>query len=259
MESPMGRRRTGSMHLKRYSMPGFWPVPRKTKVYVTTPMPGPHPKQRCIPLRIIVRDVLKLTQTTPETKRVLNSGKVMVDKKMRKEPGFPVGFMDVVELPQIGARFRVNMDKRGLVLEKIGEAEASSKLCKITSKRIIRGGLTQIGLHDGRCLISKNPFRVGDSLLIEIPGQAIIKHFPLKKGEHAVIIAGRNQGAKGKIKGMNERESMLEKGTITIETEKGREIETLSDYVMVGSLAEGEAPSEEDAPAKKRKAKEKGE
>jgi small subunit ribosomal protein S4e len=242
-------------HLKRYSMPEFWPLARKAKSYVTTPMPGPHQKYNCIPLKVIVRDSLKFAESSGEAKKILNAGKVLVDKRVRKEPRFPVGFMDVLEIPELQLRYRVNINKRGLVLEKIREEEAGIKLCRITGKAILKGGLQQLNLHDGRNILSKGSYRIGDSLMIGIPGQKILKHYSLKKGEPAIIIAGRNMGVTGRIKDIKRRKSMLEKSTVTIETEKGRDIETLKDYVMVGALSDipESAPEEEPKPKKEKK------
>lgn len=242
-------------HLKRYSMPEFWPLARKTERYVTAPMPGPHPKYSCIPLKIIVRDSLKFAESSAEAKKILNAGKVLVDKNVRKEPKFPVGFMDVFEIPELHVRHRVSIGKRGLFLEKIKEEETVYKLCKIIGKVTVKGGAHQFNLHDGRNVLAKGSYRIGDSLLIEVPGQKILKHFSLRKGESALIIAGRNMGTTGKIKDIKERKNMLEKSTITIETEKGKDIETLKDYVMVGSY-EVEIPNAsepEDAKSKKEK------
>lgn len=249
-------------HMKRYSMPEFWPLPRKTETFVTAPMSGPHPKYSCIPLKVIVRDMLKLAENSGEAKKILNEGKVLVDKKIRKEPRFPVGLMDVFEIPELHLMYRVNVDKRGLRMEKLDKEETTFKLCRITGKTTLKGGAHQLNLHDGRNIVSKGSYGVGDSLMIEIPSQNILKHFSLKKGEHAFIIAGRNTGVRGKIKDIKERKSMLEKSTVTIESEKG-DIETLKDYVMVGSLygiepkkdvkQESEKESSEKKEIKKRK------
>jgi hypothetical protein len=97
--------------------------------------------------------------------------------------------------------------------------------------------------------------------MIGIPSQKILKHFPLRKGEPALIIAGRNMGVAGRIKDVKDRKSMLEKGTVTIETEKGKGIETLKDYVMVGSLSEipagaSEKESEKEGVTEERKRQE---
>jgi small subunit ribosomal protein S4e len=239
------------MHLKRYSMPGFWPLSTKAESYVTTPMPGPHGKYASIPLKVVLRDVLKLAQTSKEAVSILNSGKVMVDKKVRKETRFPIGLMDVFEIPELHARYRVGINKAGLGLEKIGEDETGFKLCKIVGKTTMKGGRNQISLHDGRNMLTKEPYSIGDSIMIELPGQKVLRHFGLRKGEPAFIIAGRNTGVKGKIKDIKERKSMLEKSTITIETSDGKDIQTLKDYVMVGSLHEDSEHKEETKEAKK--------
>lgn len=247
-------------HMKRYSMPEFWPLARKTESYVTTPLPGPHRKYECIPLKVIVRDSLGLAETAGEARKILNSGKVLIDKKVRKEPRFPVGFMDVFEIPEMHLRYRVSIGRRGLVLEKLNDEGASVKLCKITGKVSLKGGAQQLNLHDGRNILSKHPYRIGDSIMIGLPGQRILKHYPLRKGESAIIIAGRNMGVSGRIKEIKERGSMLDKNTVTIETEKGKDIETLKDYVMVGSLSEiPEQVPEKEKPKKERKPKAKAE
>ncbi|MEM5812189.1 MAG: 30S ribosomal protein S4e [Candidatus Aenigmatarchaeota archaeon] len=224
--------------MKRYFMPEFWPIPKKGNVYATSPVPGPHPKYRCIPLRILVRDVLKLAESSAEVKKILNAVKVLVDKKVRKEPGFPVGLMDVIEIPEIDISYRVNVGKKGLLLEKIKKSETGFKLCKIIGKKTLKGKKQQFNLHDGRNILVEGPYKVGDSVLIEIPTQKILHHFPLKKGETVVIISGRNIGIKGKIKEIKERKSMLERSMIMIESDDGKEIETPKDYLMVGNLQE---------------------
>lgn len=215
-------------------MPGFWPVPRKGKIFIVRPMPGPHPKERCIPLQVILRDVLRYSESHEETKKTLREGKVLVDKKPRKDPKFPVGLMDVIEIPEAKKRYRVGVSHRGLILDEIDEKEADRKLCMINGKTTIKKGMCQLNLHDGRnILLKKDMYRVGDSVEISIPEQSILKHYRFEKGEKAMIIAGRNIGVKGKIKDIHERRNMLEKSVVVLETSKG-EIKTLRDYILVG-------------------------
>ena len=57
-------------HLKRYGIPKFWPLSKKEKVWAVKPRPGPHPKDFCIPLQIIVRDILELAETSKEAKKI---------------------------------------------------------------------------------------------------------------------------------------------------------------------------------------------
>ena len=230
-------------HLKRYAMPKYWPLPRKEKVFVARPMPGPHPKDRCIPLQIVLRDILHYASSAKEAKQILSGGKVLVDKRVRKDPRFSVGLMDIIEIPEINESFRVIVNKRGLVLGKTESNKTGKKLCRILNKTTIKGGVTQLNLHDGRNLLLTKPkketpeqdFMVGDSVLVSLPDQKILKHYKLAKGIPAFIIGGRNIGASGVIKDVRTKKSMLEKSTVILKT-KEKEIETLKDYVMAGEL-----------------------
>jgi small subunit ribosomal protein S4e len=224
-------------HMKRYLMPKYWPIPRKGEVFVTRPRPGPHSILSSMPLQVIVRDLLGYAEGAGEARRILRAGKLMVDGKVRKDPNFPVGLMDVVGIADTKEHFRVSVNRNGLFLEKIAKAHAGSKLCRIEGKNTLKGGKVQLNLHDGRnLLLKKDAYKVGDSLLISVPEQRIIRHFSLAKGAHGLIIAGRNMGVDGKVAGVKHRKGMMEKATITLTSGK-KEIQTLKKYVMVGEFA----------------------
>ena len=57
--------------LKRLNAPKSWPVPRKSNVWVTSPNPGPHSLDGCMPLSVVLRDMLKVVDTAAEAKKVL--------------------------------------------------------------------------------------------------------------------------------------------------------------------------------------------
>jgi len=238
-------------HLKRYSMPGYWPLGVKCQTFVVRPSPGPHPLNRCMPLRVVVRDLLGLAETTSEAKRVLNAGKVMVDKRVRKDPGFPVGLMDVVEIPDIGKNYRVGVNAKGLHLQEITKEDAGSKLCMITGKRTLNAGV-QISLHDGRNIMldAGKSYRVGDTVAISLPGQKITAHYKLENGSNALVYSGRNIGMSGVITGIKTRKKMTEKSTAKVRV-GGTEIETLKDYIFVAA-GQGASPSGPVAAPKRR-------
>jgi small subunit ribosomal protein S4e len=244
-------------HMKRYSVPGFWSVPKKGKIFVVRPSAGPHRKRESIPLQVLLREVLGYAQDAREAREILNSGGVLVDKRVRKEPKHPVGLMDVVEIPEINAHFRMVAGRKGLSAEKIGKEESHVKLCRITGKRNIRGGGFQLSLHDGRNLtIKKNAYKVGDSLLISLPGQDVLKHYGFDRGAKGTIIAGKNIGISGKVKDFIVKKNMLEKSTVTVES-GNREIKTLTDYILIGEITKHAAdrkPDRKEAKAKKREA-----
>lgn len=223
-------------HLKRYMIPGFWPVRKKENTFSIRPMTGPHPKDNCIPLQIVLRDVLKYAESAKEAKSMLSQGKVLVDKKARKDPKFPVGLMDVLEMPDANKYFRVGVNHKGLSLREIGEGDSKKKLCRINGKTTIKKGKTQINLHDGRnIIVDKDVYSVGDTVVISIPDQKILKHHVFHKGENAIVIAGKNIGVKGKIVDIRKRKNMLEKTIVVIDS-KGGEIQTLRDYILVGEI-----------------------
>jgi small subunit ribosomal protein S4e len=214
-------------HLKRHAMPAIWHLARKRKVFAVRPSPGPHPRDNCIPLQVVLRDVLHYVENAGEAKKILNEGRVLVDKKARKDIHYPLGLMDVLEIPDVKEQFRVGVNRKGLVLEKIPASEAGKKLCRIKNKTAVKGGMVQLNLHDSILIQlrdTSHPMQRGD--------KEILKHFRLEKGSYAVITAGRNTGVKGKIRDIRVKKSMLEKSTVILESE-GKSIETLLDYVMV--------------------------
>jgi small subunit ribosomal protein S4e len=224
------------MHMKRYLIPKYWKMGKKQAIFSVAPRAGPHKKDRCIPLLVVMRDVLKLAESSREAIRVIKSGEVLVDKKPRKDPNYPLGLMDVLEMPSMNKIFRVNADKHGLFLEGIKPEEADKKLCRIQNKRTLRGGTFQINLHDGRNILTdKDAYRTNDSLLIGLPGQKVLKHFRFGKNSPATIISGKNMGVKGRIKEIFDRKNMLESSRVIIQTRDG-EIETVKDYVLVGEV-----------------------
>jgi small subunit ribosomal protein S4e len=240
-------------HLKRLKIPLTWPMSRKDEKFAVTPSAGPHPKMQCMPLRVILRDVLGYADNAKEASQILNQGKVLVDKKARKDEKFPVGLMDVIEIPDAKKQFRMMTTTAGLRLQEIPEAEALSKTCKITGKTTLKKGVTQLNLHDGRNLIlKKDAYKVGDSVKISLADQKVLKHLKLEKGSPCFVTAGRNIGIHGKVKDIEEKKHMLEKSTVTLDTAKG-DIKTLREYIFIadtGKAAKAE-PKKEKADSKK--------
>jgi small subunit ribosomal protein S4e len=221
--------------MKRHTMPHGWKISRKGKKYTVAPSSGPHAKKECIPLMIVVRDILGYAQTGDEAKSIINTGAVLVDGVVRKDYRFPAGFMDAITIKPTGEHFRVMLGAKGLFLEKIGAAESSKKLCIVRRKFTIRGQVQCMALHDGRVLRlgkGRSEYKPGETVAIEVPSQKIAGHFKVEKGANALITGGKNMGMHGKIKEIRDRKFMTEKSVVILESE-GKEIETLKDYIMV--------------------------
>ncbi len=224
-----------TMHMKRYSMPAFWPLGRKQEKFVVSTHPGPHAKKGSFALRVLIRDVLGYAETAAEASKAVKSGEVSVDGRVVRDDRYPVGLMDIVEFPSAKKRFIVLPSRKGLSVAEVSASQPAKKLCSIKGKKLVKGGSYQLSLHDGRNILAGKQckYKPGDSLLIELPGQKIAGHFPMKEGANATVFAGKNPGVSGKIKAIHRGKTMTEKSRIVIDTKEG-EIETLMDYVIVG-------------------------
>ena len=190
-----------SKHLKRITISTRWGIPRKEVTWATAPRPGPHSEEMAVPLLIIIRDYLKLSDTAREGRRILGSKKVLVDGKTVTDRKFPVGLMDVISIPETDERFRLMMDKRGKwTLVRISPEEAKYKLVRVNGKTTVKGGRTQINLSDGRNILLKTDrYKNGDVLKIELPSQKVLGHIAMGKGALALITSGSHVGNVGKI------------------------------------------------------------
>jgi small subunit ribosomal protein S4e len=195
-------------HLKRYPAPRFWHIKVKENKFTIRPSPGPHPLNFCIPLGIILRDILKYALTLSEVKKILSQRKVMVDGKIRTDYKFPVGLMDVIHIIPSGEYFRVLPHPvKVLALSRIPPEEASYKLVRIIGKRTVKGGHIQLNFHDGRCHVIKleDPFnhnisyKIYDAMKITLPDAKIVEYIPLDKDVLVSIVGGSNIGKYGKV------------------------------------------------------------
>jgi len=183
-------------HLKRLPAPRTWSIPRKTDFWVVRPSPGPHPISESVPLGSILRDMLKVCDTAREAYHILNNRGVLVDGRVITDAKFPVGLMDVLTLKETKAHYRMLVNTRGrMSLVAIEESEANWKLCRVEDKTTVRGGKTQINLHDGRnILLPKDAYKTGATLRIHVPDQKVVEHYELGKGAPVLVTAGRHVG-----------------------------------------------------------------
>ena len=231
----------GSRHLKSHPAPRFWPIPRKEWRWAVKPRPGPHSQERCIPLAVILRDVLHYAETLKEARKVLNEGKVLVDGVVRRDYKFPVGLMDVISIPAAGKHFRVvPHPQRFLALQEIDEEEAQFKLCRIENKTTVKGGHIQLNLHDGRNYLVRvkdpfNPvedtFSTLDTIKISLPDGELLDHYPFGEGVYAVIIDGQNVGAVGKVSSITPAPKKR-RNLVEIRSD-GEKYTTIADYIFV--------------------------
>ncbi|MBN1386756.1 30S ribosomal protein S4e [Candidatus Woesearchaeota archaeon] len=216
-------------HLKTLAAPKTWAIKRKSQVFLVRPAPGAHPKDECLPLRIIMADILKYGRTSKEIKYIINNRNVLIDGMRRKSLKFNVGVMDTVQVPDLNEYYRVIFNKKGKIdLVAIGKDEADMKICKIINKSMV-SGRTQLNLDDGKNILAdkgaKGSYGVGDSLLLHLPDQKILELLKLEKGAAVYLKKGKYAGQTGVVEGIKE-------DTINIRSEAGS-IQTLKAYALV--------------------------
>ncbi|MCI5866645.1 MAG: 30S ribosomal protein S4e [Methanosphaera sp.] len=219
-------------HLKRFKAPKMWPIHKKEETWTTKTSAGPHALNESIPLVMVLREILGLAKNTREAKIILNNGDVLVDGTARKDHRFPVGFMDVIAIPKINKYYRMLQDEKArLVLKEIEEKDSTFKLASIKDKTTVKGGKTQLNLHDGRNVLTDDEYSTKDVLLLSIPDQKISDSIEFKEGAIGLITGGKHTGEIGQIKEINVTKSS-KSNTVLMETEEGSFL-TLEQYVFV--------------------------
>ena len=217
-----------SSHMKRLTMPRSWPLPRKTSVWIQKPNPCGHPLDLCMPMGVILRDVLGVAQNRREAKKILHSKLVKVDGSIETDIGRGVGLMDVLTVGDVS--YKCVLDTNGkLRYRMIPAKEASTKICRVMGKTTIKGARTQVHLHDGRNLLfNENPeYRTGDSLVISLPDQEVKSYHKFEEGSIAYLTGGNHIGELATVRGQDIKRSS-----------KANEVQfddfgTISDYVFI--------------------------
>jgi len=170
-------------------------------VFAPRPRPGPHKLLECLPLILIVRNRLKYALTYREVHMVLKQRLLKVDGKVRTDPKYPAGFMDVITLEKTSDKFRILYDTKGrFVLHKIGEEETGFKVCKV--KKLLYGPKRTpfLTTHDGRTIRFPNPhIRKHDSIVIDLESGKIKEWIHLKPGALVMATGGANTGRIGEV------------------------------------------------------------
>jgi len=209
-----------SRHLKRYNAPTSWTLLRKTTKFVTKPSPGPHGTAQAMPLSMWLR-TLGLAKTQREIKKILQNKKVLVDGRRVLNQRFPVGMFDILSIPEVNLAYHIGIDTKGrLTLEKL-EGAALQKPCQIIGKTVLKNNKIQIHLYDSRNIsLDKNMYCVGDTIVVQVPEQKVVKHIPLAQGSKIILVGGSHVGTTGMVEKIEGRRLWCKSPEGTIETRK---------------------------------------
>lgn len=232
----MGKR-GGTVHLKRLAAPKAMPIrDKKNSTWITRPSPGPHPLSRCLPLGVLLRDVLGVVKTMRETKKILSDRLVNVDGIARSEPKFSVGLMDVVSLLPEDRHYRIVIDWKGRFKPvEISREEARVKIAKVMNKVMVKGGKLLATLHDGKNIPCDTHISVGDSVLLQLPDgrkekAKTLRHLKLESGARCYISSGKHAGTLVSLKELVKRGN---RKTEAVVSDGRKDFITVADYLVV--------------------------
>jgi small subunit ribosomal protein S4e len=227
--------------LKRKPAPAFWPIHRKELPWIVKPSSGSHSLEKCLPLTLILRDMLGIAQTRKECRLILSQGKIIVNGKVYKKDDVPVGLMDVVALPESNKYYRIIPSHKGLYLAPISKEESNVSLLRVENKSTVHNGI-QIALHDGSVMLikvadPKNPTEVThetfDVIKVTYPEKQVIETLKTKEGNLAIITGGKNIGKQGKIVEIEKTQAKKRRqALVVIEDSQGIRYQTIMDFVF---------------------------
>lgn len=237
----MGRK-GASTGLKRKPAPRFWPIHRKDSTWVVRPASGPHRREDCMPLVVVLRDRLGVAKTRKEAKFMVSQGRILVDGKVKKEDDFPIGLADVLSIPDIDQSYRVLPSYKGLILHSIDKEEAKFKLCRIEDKKVVDKTHLQLNLHDGSNITlktagSEDPqedvYETLGTLKLVLPEREIAESLKMKEKDYAIITGGKNIGKHGKIVEIETGEGKKRRNAlVTVEDKEGNRFQTVLNFVF---------------------------
>ena len=225
-------------HLKRISAPKHWLLSKVGGIWTTKPSQGPHKLRESIPLNILLRNKLKLALNAREAKLIVQSkdGNIAIDGKVRKDPKYPVGFMDVITLVKPKTNYRLLYDCKGRFgLVKISPSESEFKLCKVKRRGMGPKGIPYVVTHDGRTLRFPHPLiKRDDTVKLNLRTNEIITYYKYEIGAKVMITGGNNIGRVGTIIKVEKHDGSYE--IVYVKDENGLEFSTrLTNVYVIGT------------------------
>lgn len=179
------------MHLTRAEISRVMPLPRKGTRYVARPLAYTN---RSLSVLSAVRDLLHLARTAREVKEMIKEKKLKINGRVVRDERESLTLFSLFEADHV---YKVTLlPTRRFALEPTKHA---TRVAKVINKRLLRGNIVQINLHDGTNLLTKDKIAVGDSIELDLHLK-IVKIIPLKEGAKVLVGLGRNAGSIGIVK-----------------------------------------------------------
>jgi len=225
-------------HQKLINAPSSWMLSKMSGVYTYKCGAGPHQAAHSIPLAIILRNVLKLSQNYNETKAILAQGAILIDGKVCKNANYPIGIMDVISIPSMKTYYRVICDVKGrFKLVAISKNEASYKLIKVSKTMTGAKKIPVLVSHDGRTIKHTIAgLKCADTIRYDLNDRKILGVSSFKVGAPVLAWAGNNKGRIGHV--LSENKIMGKDSYVKCVDSRGNEFITVKNYLIV--IGEGQ-------------------
>merc|ERR1712072_677391 len=217
-------------HLKRFNAPKHWMLDKMGGTWAPRPSTGPHKLRECLPLILVLRSRLKYALTKKEVQQILMQRLIKVDGKVRTDPNYPCGFMDVISIDKTDEHFRMLYDAKGrFVVHRLNHKnfskEAEYKLCRVQKLSVGAKGVPYIGTHDGRTIRYPDPsVKLNDTVQVDIATGKATDMVKFETGTTAIVTKGQNQGRVGVITGREKHIGSFE--IVHVKDSKGRSFST---------------------------------
>jgi len=188
-------------HLKRLNAPKHLMLDKLGGVFAPRPSCGPHKLRESLPLIIFLRNRLNYALTGDEVKKILMQRLIKVDGKVRVDPTYPAGFMDVISIEKTNENFRLIYDTKGrYAVHRIQAEESKYKLCRVKSLGVGPKGVPFLVTNDGRTIRYPDPLvKRSDTIQLDIATSKIIDFIKMEVGNLCMITGGHNLGRVGII------------------------------------------------------------
>merc|ERR1711920_527006 len=208
-------------HMKRLAAPKSWMLDKLGGVYSVRPNSGPHRLRESMPLAIFLRNRLKYALTMKEVETIMKQRLIKIDGKVRTDPKFPTGFMDVIQVEKTGENFRIIYDVKGrFTVHRITAQEAKYKLCKVRETKTGPNAVPYLYTTDGRTIRYPDPTIKVDS------------------GNLCMITGGRNTGRVGTIMSRERHPGSFD--IVHVKDSMGHTFATRLNYVFI--IGKGNKP-----------------
>lgn len=223
--------KSNTRHIKRLNAPRFFNIHRKQHVYVVKPNPGRHSLKSCVPLSLAVQK-LELAQNASDARQIIKSGAVLVNNTKVKEPKYPVGINDIIEVPSAAKCFSIGIDASGrITFESLKKADYNALTYKVVGKFKAPKGTIMLRLHDGSMMKGSNDIKVNDSVVTD-QKKTTIERIGMQPDARCKVIDGAHVGSRGTI-GEIKQGSIKRHASVVIKSDEGESFETLVKNIMV--------------------------